>query len=516
MKFLQQLTGNFNAGMTANNKGIYPDNVLLTSVYYSSSSQAQMEFTGLSTSKKYNVVILSSFNAGDDGTATFTSGSQSVTLNAMYNATKTVQLNGLVPNASGIIDVSFTKASTALNVYINAVILQEYTGTPLIRPADLFTESILATDKIKLTWSDRSSNETGFEIWRSTSAGGTYTLVTTTAANVTTYTNTGLTSNVKYYYKVRAKMNSTFSPYSNISGTSLASQIVYLNWDINYHAPSPWNSTDAPPIAGAGFSNLQDNNLNNTGYEMVILQPFNGEFYAGVTGAGIFPSNVMQSNYWTDAGQTSQVKLGNLDQRKKYRIGIFGSATWYGFFNANYTINGTTLSVNSHNNNSKVIYFEDVNPDSNGEIFINISPDAGTPYCFTGAITIENYDPQPGSQTLPIANNGSGQLNIASPRAIQAEAGIELITGVKAYPNPFINDLKVDLVLSPAAKQVGLILYDVKGQMVYQKVLGSSEVSRRIQTLDLSMAKALPPGTYFLKVLCDGKAQETVKLIKTR
>ena len=123
----------------------------------------------------------------------------------------------------------------------------------------------------------------------------------------------------------------------------MPSQIVLLNWDINYPAPSPWNSTNAAPTAGSTFGDLQDISLNGTGYEMLLVTPFNGEFYAGVNTGGIFPNNVMQSNYWTDASQTSQVKFSNLDHRKKYRIGCFGSATWYGFFNAGYTINGTTL-----------------------------------------------------------------------------------------------------------------------------------------------------------------------------
>ncbi len=521
VKFLQQLTGNFTSGMAANNKGIYPDTVLLTSVYSSSSSTAQFEFAGLNVNKKYNVVILSSFNSGDDATATFTSGGQSATLNGMYNSTKTTQLNGLVPNASGIIDVSFTKSASAINVMLNAAVLQEYSGSPLLRPADLYTESILASNKIKLTWSDRSFNETGFEIWRSNSAGGPYNLISTTAPNVTSYVDNGLTSGVKYYYQVRAQQNTLYSAFSNTSGTSVASQTVYLNWDINYHAPAPWNSTDAVPTAGTVFSNLQDTPTNNTGYEMLIVQGFNGEFYAGVTGGGIFPANVMQSNYWTDAAQTSTVKFSNLDQRKKYRIGVFGSATWYGFFNGNYTINGTTLSVNSHNNNSKILYFEDVTTNSNGEIFIDISPAAGTPYCFTGAVTIENYDPEGGIGNLPVAGKPA---NIVEQPLTQSEFrrpsvandNEALITNVKAYPNPFIDNLKVELKLSPKIKQVALLLFDVNGRMVYTKVLGSNEVARASQTLDLSMTKALPPGTYFLKVMANDKAQQTIKLVKAR
>ena len=91
-----------------------------------------------------------------------------------------------------------------------------------------------------------------------------------------------------------------------------------------------------------------------------------------------------------------------------------------------------------------------------------------------------------------------------------------MITGVKAYPNPFTNNLKVELQISPKIKQVALLLYDVNGHMVYTKVLGSNEVARGSQTLDLSLTKTLPPGNYFLKVIGDGKAQQTIKLIKAR
>jgi hypothetical protein len=57
--------------------------------------------------------------------------------------------------------------------------------------------------RINLTWSDNSSDETGFEIYRSTD-NSNWTLVTTTAANTTSYPNSGLLSGTRYYYRVRA------------------------------------------------------------------------------------------------------------------------------------------------------------------------------------------------------------------------------------------------------------------------------------------------------------------------
>jgi Fibronectin type III domain len=62
------------------------------------------------------------------------------------------------------------------------------------------------TTAIDLSWTDNSSNETGFEIFRSVgnnTSYGTSPLITR-AAGLTTYTNSGLTPNTLYYYKVRA------------------------------------------------------------------------------------------------------------------------------------------------------------------------------------------------------------------------------------------------------------------------------------------------------------------------
>ena len=55
----------------------------------------------------------------------------------------------------------------------------------------------------KLTWT-KCAGVTGYEIYRATSKSGTYTKVGTVTTNTNTYTNTGLKSWTKYYYKVRA------------------------------------------------------------------------------------------------------------------------------------------------------------------------------------------------------------------------------------------------------------------------------------------------------------------------
>ncbi|MDB6113314.1 MAG: hypothetical protein JWQ62_259, partial [Lacunisphaera sp.] len=67
-----------------------------------------------------------------------------------------------------------------------------------------------------LSWTDNSNDETGFEIQRATGDGsGTFTVVTTTAANASSYIDSGLTADTQYTYRVRAVRNGTFSANSN-------------------------------------------------------------------------------------------------------------------------------------------------------------------------------------------------------------------------------------------------------------------------------------------------------------
>jgi hypothetical protein len=63
-----------------------------------------------------------------------------------------------------------------------------------------------SSSQINLTWTDNSNNETGFKIERATNSAFTQnlTLVATTAANATSYSNTGLSAGTTYYYRARA------------------------------------------------------------------------------------------------------------------------------------------------------------------------------------------------------------------------------------------------------------------------------------------------------------------------
>lgn len=94
------------------------------------------------------------------------------------------------------------------------------TGGAFPAPTNLVASASGAT-AIDLSLTDNTTDEEGFEFWRSTDQVN-WTLQNTNVANDTTYTNSGLATTTLYYYRARAvKASGTvFSEYSNIASAT--------------------------------------------------------------------------------------------------------------------------------------------------------------------------------------------------------------------------------------------------------------------------------------------------------
>jgi M6 family metalloprotease-like protein len=92
--------------------------------------------------------------------------------------------------------------------------LQVSCATPPNAPSGL-TATAVSQHQINLSWTDNSTNESGFKIERSPYSPGSWTQIATVGANVTTYPNTGLASGTTYYYRVRAWNAAGDSGYGN-------------------------------------------------------------------------------------------------------------------------------------------------------------------------------------------------------------------------------------------------------------------------------------------------------------
>ena len=118
-------------------------------------------------------------------------------------------------------------------------------------PSDLSATAFSST-QINLSWTDNSSNESGFKIERCTGSGCTsFSQIATVGAGVRTYNNSGLTGGASYTYRVRAYNSGGNSDYSNtatavtpavltgpaapsgLSATAFSSTQINLSWTDN-------------------------------------------------------------------------------------------------------------------------------------------------------------------------------------------------------------------------------------------------------------------------------------------
>jgi len=93
-------------------------------------------------------------------------------------------------------------------------------ATTVASPSALSATARTAT-VIDLAWVDNATNETGFEVERSTN-GTSFTTIATLGPNSQAYASTGLAKNRLYYYRVRAVRTGTPTVYSAYSNTASA------------------------------------------------------------------------------------------------------------------------------------------------------------------------------------------------------------------------------------------------------------------------------------------------------
>ncbi len=505
---------------TGDNTGIFPDVILKTSLIETTTTSRRLKFTGLSSSKLYNIVIFSSVNNGQKASATYTIGSQTLNLDAAYNTNKTIQFNALQPDATGAITMSFTKDAASQYGFLNAIIIQSYDPTvvPIVSPNFVHVEPLdTVNTSLKIGWADRSNNETGMEVWRSTSLNGSYNLVTTLAPGSTSYIDKGLNRNTQYFYKVRAVNASVQSDYSNVAYATTPYLIVleHLTW----HYPEglrPWNNTGINPQIGDIYGNLRDGQWNNTGISLgLIAGPFEGETNTGLVSGNnsyVFPDTVMLGAFYVQLGsQTAVLNYSNLDQTKKYRIGFEGSTNVNLDMTGTMTINGVTKYLNAYDNTSKVVYFDGVSPDQNGQIYLTFA--AQGQYGVLGALVLMGYtdygNTNMGTSQGPVVTSTTNRVTpTAELQPTEEEQHFQ------AYPNPFRRGLTLGYNNLDGSKNVAIEVYNINGQLVYRKDEGL--IQSGANSFALNLPESLPTGVYFAAIKTDNKVIKLFKVIKVQ
>jgi titin len=138
--------------------------------------------------------------------------SQVATLGA--NATSWTNSN-LVPATTYFYRMR-AQAGGAYSGFSNTAVAE--TDSPPAAPSGLAV-TVINGNTLRIGWTDNATNEQYYRIERSTD-GINFAQAAIVVANSTTWTNYGLLSGTKYYYRVRASVGSAYSGYSEVASAT--------------------------------------------------------------------------------------------------------------------------------------------------------------------------------------------------------------------------------------------------------------------------------------------------------
>ena len=177
-------------------------------------------------------------------------------------------------------------------------------------PSDL-TATATSSSQINLGWTNNATIQTGFQIDQATSSDFTQNLTTVTvAANVTTYSATGLSSSTTYYYRVRAiDANGGSADSSTASATTEA-----IGTPVPVSVPDGSFASDTPNYV-----------INTNSGGGTFTSPLN----ATLSGWSIVadPSTANNGNYpgWEPYGSVNTVTSGGAASPDNTNAGYVGS-----------------------------------------------------------------------------------------------------------------------------------------------------------------------------------------------
>jgi len=148
---------------------------------------------------------------------------------------------------------------------------------PPSSPSSL-TATAVSSIQIDLNWVDNSNNETGFKIERKEGAAGLYSQIATAGANVTTYSDRGLTANTTYYYRVRAYNEGGDSNYSSeANATTLPPS---QNITLNITSPLDGDTIYGPDVMVTGTINNITGNETGVTVNGIVAAVYGDQFVA--------------------------------------------------------------------------------------------------------------------------------------------------------------------------------------------------------------------------------------------
>jgi hypothetical protein len=171
---------------------------------------------------------------------------------------------------------------TTNSSYSNVLSVTTDAATIIVNAPSALNSPSKTSSSVSLNWTDNSNNEDGFKIERALGSGA-FSQIATVATNTTSYTNTGLTANTAYRFRVRANNGTTNSSYSNVlSVTTDPSGPDPNNYEPNGNFASavtiPVNTLISSFIQSNGDEDYFAFTISNAGAISVNLANFPGDY----------------------------------------------------------------------------------------------------------------------------------------------------------------------------------------------------------------------------------------------
>ena len=176
-------------------------------------------------------------------------------------------------------------------------------------------------------------------------------------------------------------------------------QTVYFNFTQNgYEAASPWNNLTAPPTQQPTYSGLLDEQGQATSITIESLtdwSTFHDNTSQGSAGVanGIYPTNVVKTYFFTDAGSTEQLRFTGLDPNLYYRFTFFASRNGGGDRTTTYKIGSQQVPLNAAYNTDQTAALEALQANGSGELLLELITPASSSFGYLNALILEAYDP---------------------------------------------------------------------------------------------------------------------------
>lgn len=524
---------------TGNNSGVYPDAVMNDFLYFGSlpgfftgAPTMTGHLTGLEPGKSFTVKFFSSSKwwapQPDNGSTKFTINGVSQTLYVQNNTTNVVTFANLTPNASGEIVFTLSIPSGGQVGYLNAIEVdaggtQQPTNNHAPSITDISNQSLDAgtSMNIPVTATDVDGNPITYSTLNLPAfvtlvqSGGSVSLAVAPAINnAGAYNNVSVIARDSYGAADTTTFNITVNPPAGSGG----SYKLLLNFMLNASAPAPWNN-----ISGSTTANLKNDQGLATGIGLNFDETW---WAAGVEGAttgnnsGVYPDVVLSqylyfgslSGFFTGA-PAMHGHLTGLSANTTYVIKFMSSSKWWAPQPDNgstqFTVNGVSKTLNVQNNTANTADFINLTADANGEIAFTLSIPTGGQVGYLNAMEIDVTPNTPGN----LANNKQMMGNNPTTAISGNNMAIKANLQANVYPNPFVDNLAVDVTLQKPAATMLIEISDMNGKMLYSEMRKGVPEGRNLIRIDTQRFVNIT-GMYILKITSSTGESKSVKLMK--